>query len=93
MSPFGWQIRVHSSVVCRLLDSRCGPSSHGETIPCEDAFMCLKGSHSTRLVIQGNRPESICCVRLEVEVPVMELLNLVGGKRQCAWCRFETRIN
>jgi hypothetical protein len=24
---------------------------------------------------------------------VMELLNLVGGKRQSAWCRLETRID
>ena len=93
MSPFGWQIRVHSSVVCRLLDRGCGPGSHRETVPREYAFMGLKGSHSTRLVIKWDGPEGIRCVRLEIEVPVMELLNLVGGKRQSAWCRLETRID
>ena len=81
MSPLGWQVRVHSSVVCRLLDRGCRSSSHRETVPREDAFMGLKGSHSTRLVIQGNRPERICRVRLEIEVPVMEFLNLIGGQR------------
>ncbi len=84
MSLLGWQVRVHSSVVCQLLDRRCEPGSHGKTVPCKDAFMYLKGSHSTRLVIQGDRPESICCVRFEVEVPVMELLYLISGKQQCA---------
>jgi hypothetical protein len=58
-------------------------------VPREDTFMGLKGSHSTRLVIKrnGNGPESICCIRLEIEVLVMELLDLVGGKRQRAGCR------
>ena len=60
-------------------------------IRVDDAI--TKGSHSTRLVIQGNRPESICRVRFEVEVPVMELLGLIGGERQSAWCRLETRID
>ncbi len=55
--------------------------------------MGLKGSHSTRLVIQRDGPESVRCVRLEIEVPVMELLDLIGGKRQGAWCRLETRID
>ncbi len=32
-------------------------------------------------------PESICCIHLEIEVPVMELLDLVGGKQQRAGCR------
>jgi hypothetical protein len=54
--------------------------------------MGLKGSHSTRLVIKRDGPESIRCIRLEIEVPVMELLDLIGGKRQRAWCRLETRI-
>ena len=93
MSPFGWQIRVQSSVVCRLLDRGCGPGSHREPIPREDTFMGLKGSHSSRLIVKWNRPERVCCVRLEIEVPVMELLDLVGGQRQRAWCRLETRID
>ncbi len=93
MSPLGWQVRVHGAVECRLLDRRCGPGSHRETVPHEDAFMSLKGSHSTRLVNKWDRPESVCCVRLEIEVPVMEFLDLVGGKRQRAWCRLKTRID
>ena len=93
MSPLGWQIRIHGAVVCRLLDRGCGPGFHREVVPREDAFMGLRGSHSPRLVIKRDGPESICGVRLEIEVPVMELLDLVGGKRQRAWCRLETRID
>ncbi len=93
MSPFGLQVRVHSSVVCRLLDRRCGPGSHSETIPCEDAFMSLKGRNSTRLVVQGNWPECVRRIRLEIEVPVMELLDLVGGKRLRTGRWFETLID
>ncbi len=55
--------------------------------------MCLKGRHSTRLVVQGNRPEGVCRVRLEIEVPVMELLDLIGGQRQRAGRWFEARID
>jgi hypothetical protein len=29
----------------------------------------------------GNEPEGIFCICLEIEAPVMKLLNLVGGKR------------
>ena len=86
-------IRIHSAVICRLLDRRCGPCSHRETVPREDTFMTLKGSHSTGLVVKWDGPESVRCVRLEIEVPVMELLDLVGGKRQRAWCRLETRVD
>ncbi len=32
MRPLGWKIRVHSSVVCRLLDRRCGPGPHSEIV-------------------------------------------------------------
>jgi hypothetical protein len=37
----------------------------------------------------GDGPEKICCIRLEIEieVPVMVLLDLVGGKQQRAGCR------
>ncbi len=93
MSSLGWQIRVHSAVICRLLDRRCGPGSHRETVPREDALMGLKGSHSSRLVVKWNRPESVCRVRLEIEIPVMELLDLIGGKRQRAWRRLKASID
>jgi hypothetical protein len=46
------------NAVCRLLDRRCrcGPGSHRETVPREDTFMSLKGSHSTKLVIKRDGP-------------------------------------
>ncbi len=55
--------------------------------------MSLKGSHSTGLVVKRDGPESICGIRLEIEVPVIELHDLVGGKRQRTWCRLETRVD